>query len=174
MPANRKDRRLTGSFKPSQAAPALVYSKPPPGELNAEQKDLLKLRPKRLTQAEKLEYRRCVVEAPWLQAGDRELLLLWIQARTRYQVASKAFDRLLRDPEFSVPGSVVAKAAIPLGRLAHREAAAMINLAHRLGFSPAGRLALGVDTRKPPEATAEDPWVALRLVPGGLSGTRGG
>lgn len=156
---------MRGTHKASQAAPVLAFSRPPPGELSAEQQNLLKLRPKRLTQAEKLEYRRAVIEAPWLQAGDRELLLLWIQARSRYQVTSKAFDRLLRDPEFAEPGSAVAKAALLLGRLAHREAMTMINLAHRLGFSPAGRLALGVDTRKPmPAADEDDPWARLRLV----------
>jgi hypothetical protein len=166
MPAYRKDRKLRGSYQRTREPPSLVYSRPPPGELSAEQKDLLSLRPKRLTQAEKLEYRRCVIEAPWLHAGDRELLLLWIEARTRYRTASQAFDRLLRDPQFAVPGSEVAKAAGPIGRLAHREAMQMIDLAHRLGFSPAGRLALGVDTRKPPPATAEDnAWAALRLVP---------
>lgn len=174
MPAHRKDRHLTGSFQPSRQPPELVYSRPPPGELNAEQKLLLRLRPKRLTQAEKLEYRRKVIEAPWLTTGDRDLLILWIQARSRYDVASKAFDRLLRDPEFAAVGSEVAKAAVPLGRLAHREGMTMINLAHRLGFSPAGRLALGVNTtRKPPADVGENPWEALKLIPSGRSGGLG-
>ena len=164
MPANRKDRHLTGSFKPSQAAPVLAYSRPKDGELTDEQELLLQQRPKRLTQAEKLEYRRKVIDAPWLTSGDRDLLVLWIQARSRYEVSVRAYDRLLRDPEFALPGSAVAKAAVPLGRLQHREAMTMLNLAHRLGFSPAGRLALGVDTRKPPAAEGDDPWAELRLV----------
>ena len=91
--------------------------------------------------------------------------MLWVQARSRYLLTAKAFDRLLRDPDFAVPGSAVAKAAGPLGRLVHRESMAMVNLAHRLGFSPQGRVALGVGHRKPPATTDEnDPWSALRLV----------
>jgi len=81
MPAHRKDRHLTGSFQPSRDRPKLAYTRPPPGELSAEQKALLRARPKTLSQAEKLEYRRKVIEAPWLQIGDCELLLLWIQVR---------------------------------------------------------------------------------------------
>jgi phage terminase small subunit len=165
MPAPRKDRRLRGTFKVTQQPPSLAYIRPPDGELNADQQALLRARPKTLSQAEKLEFRRKVVEAPWLTAGDSDLLILWIQARSHYQVAVKAYDRLLRDPDFAVPGSDVSKAAIPLGRLQHREAMTMISLAHRLGFSPAGRLALGVDTRKPTAAAgADDPWAQLRLV----------
>ena len=164
MPAHRKDRHLTGSFQPSRQPPELVYVRPKDGELNPDQRALLKLRPKSLSQRQKLAYRRAVLEAPWLQAGDRELLLLWIQARTRYDAASGAFDPLLRDPDFARPGSEVAKAAIPLGRLAHREAMTMITLAHKLGFSPAGRLALGVSTKALPAPDENDPWLALRLV----------
>jgi hypothetical protein len=85
----------------------------------------------------------------------------------------EGFDRLLRDPDFAEPGSAVAKAAIPLGRLAHREAMTMINLAARLGFSPAARLALGIETRKASPAAADDPWTALRLVPRGLDPAAG-
>jgi hypothetical protein len=164
MPAHGKDRKLRGSYQKTREPPALVYSAPPAGELNAEQTALLKMRPGRLTLAEKLEYRRKVIEAPWLTAGDRELLALWCQARSRYLLTSKAFDRLLRDPEFVVLGSAVAKAAGPLGRLVHREGMAMVNYAHRLGFSPAGRLALGVSTHKPPAPYPDDPWQSLRLV----------
>lgn len=166
MPAHRKDRKLRGSYQRTREPPSLVYSRPKEGELSAEQVALLKMRTSRLLQSEKLEYRRKVLSAPWLNSGDGALLVLWCQARSRYAVAVKAYDRLLRDPDFASLGSAVAKAAIPLGRLQHREAMTMINLAHRLGFSPAGRLALGVNTRKPPPATdAEDPWRQLRLVP---------
>ena len=101
------------------------------------------MRPKRLLQAEKLEYRRCVILAPWLTEGDGELLVQWCQARSRYQVASKAFDKMLRLPGFAIPGSAVAKAAGPIGRLAHRETMALLNLANRLGFSPQGRFGAG-------------------------------
>jgi hypothetical protein len=163
MPANRKDRRLTGSFKPSQAAPELVYSKPPPGELNDAQRALLKLRPKRLTQSQKLEYRRKVIDAPWLTAGDRELLVQWVQARTRYELTSKAFTGLLVDPLFAQPGSAVARAASEISRLCHRETAVLINLAQRLGFSPNARNSLGLKA-KPAPADANDPWEKLRLV----------
>lgn len=124
------------------------------------------MRPGRLTLSEKFEYRRCVFAAPWMTAGDAELLALWCRTRSRYLVTGKAFDRLLRDPEFAVPGSEIAKAAGPLGRLVHRESMAMINLAHRLGFSPQGRLQLGVSTHRPPEKDdKDDPWKKLRLVP---------
>lgn len=165
MPAHRKDRKLHGTYQKTREPPSLVYSAPPPGELSAEQKDLLKLRPGRLTLSEKREYRRKIIDGPWLQVGDAELLALWCQARSRYLVTSKAFDRLLRDRDFAMPGSPVAKAAGPLGRLVHRESMTMVNLAHRLGFSPQGRLQLGVSTRKPPEKDDKDnPWAALRLV----------
>ena len=164
MPAHRKDRRLRGSYQRTREPPSLVYLAPPPGELSEEQQKLLKLRPKRLLQAEKLEYRRCVILAPWLTEGDAELLVQWVQARSRYQVASKAFDKMLRLPGFAIPGSAVAKAAGPIGRLAHRETMVLLNLAARLGFSPQGRLALGVSTRKPPEKDENDPWHTLRLV----------
>lgn len=164
MPARRKDRKLRGTYKKTREPPSLVYSAPAPGELSEEQQKLLKMRPKRLLQAEKLEYRRCVILAPWLAEGDCELLVQWCQARSRYQVASKAFDKMLRLPDFAVPGSEVAKAAGPVGRLAHRETMALLTLANRLGFSPQGRLALGVSTRKPPEKDENDPWHTLRLV----------
>jgi hypothetical protein len=171
MPAPRKPgRALRGTYKRTQSAPELAYVRPKDGELTDAQRALLKARPKTLSQAEKLEYRRKVTEAPWLQVGDRELLLLWVLTRTRYGVTSKAFDALLRDPDFAVPGSAVSKAAVPLGRLVHREGMAMVSLAHRLGFSPAGRLALGVDTRKAPPADENDPWVGLRLIPSRRSG----
>jgi phage terminase small subunit len=165
MPAPRKDRKLRGSYQRTREPPSLAYSAPPSGELSAEQRTLLKLRPGRLTLSEKFEYRRKVIDAPWLQAGDAELVALWCQARSRYLTTSKAFDRLLRDPEFAVAGSDVAKAAIATGRVVHRESTAMINLAHRLGLSPAGRLALGVTGRRSAEKDdKDDVWKALRLV----------
>lgn len=163
MVAYRKDRRLTGSYKPSRDPPRLAYARPPAGELAPQQRELLALRPKRLTPAEKLEFRRKVIGAPWLGADDVELLVLWVQTRSRYQTAGQAYDRLLRDPLFPVPGSIVSKAATSLGHLVTREAHSLIGLAQKLGFSPTARLALGVETRKP-DPPGDDPWKQLRLV----------
>jgi phage terminase small subunit len=167
-PDARQSQRptLDRQFQAEPGRAELVYSKPPPGELNAEQKALLKLRPRRLTQSQKLEYRRAVIEAPWLQPGDRELLVQWVEAGTRYRTASTAFTALLADPEFAMPGSEVSKSAGAISRLCHRETAALISLAQRLGFSPTARNALGLEA-KPPADAEDDPWRQLRLIPKG-------
>ena len=169
MPAPRKPgRRLRGTYKRTQAAPELVYSQPAAGELNDEQRALLKVRPKELSQRQKLAYGRQVRLAPWLTLGDRELLILWVRAADLYRSASAAFGRCLEDPEFANPASAVAKTGAVYNRLVHRQAMMMINVGHKLGFSPAGRLALGIETRKAaPPPGDDDPWAALRLVPGG-------
>ena len=173
MVAPRKDRHLTGSFRANQDPPKLVYAAPLPGALNAEQKALLKARPKSLSQRQKLAYRRAVLEAPWLQLGDREMLVLWTRATDLYRSASTGLDGCLRDPAFANPASAAAKTGAAFHRIVQREASLMISLAHRLGFSPAGRLALGVSTKAPPAVDEADPWAMLRLVPGGRSDDAG-
>jgi hypothetical protein len=168
MPANRRDRRLRGTHQPTQAAPVLAYSQPPEGGLNPDQAALLKARPKTLPLRQKLAYGRQVRLAPWLTPGDREMLIAWVRATDLYNGAAKAFDRCMADPVFADPSSDTAKLGMNYHRIVTRQAAVVIALAHKLGFSPAGRLALGITTR-PTRAPADsnNPWSELRLLPGG-------
>ena len=167
MAAHRRPgRALRGTDKRTQRAPVLAYVRPPEGELNEDQKALMRLRPKHgLTFRQKLYFARQVKLAPWLGPNDIELLLMWVHASDRYRAASMLLDTLMADPGFNNPKSAIAKNAISCSRTVHRELMTMLTLAHRLGFSPSGMLALGVETR-PPAASADEnnPWASLRLV----------
>lgn len=171
MPARRvpnRTKKLRGTFKRTQALPELVYSAPQePGGLNAGQRALLRARPKGLPRRLALHYRELVRLAPWLEAGDRGLLLCYVSTWDRYRVAEQEICRLLKDPAFADPASEASKAGALYNRLVHRNATLLLQVGRQLGFTPAGRQALGIEARKEQPPAAADPWAQLRMIPGG-------
>ena len=86
-----------------------------------------------------------MVEAHWLQPIDRPLLLAYLNAVDTYETAERELDWRLKDLAFADPRSNVAKEGLAYSRLAHRKANLVLTLGRTLGFSPAGRRALGVE-----------------------------
>ena len=81
-------------------------------------------------------------------------------------MAGEELGRLLRDPAFGDPTSETAKAGAIYSRLAHRAAALVLQVGRQLGFTPAGRQALGIGVRE--EKPVPDIWAnELRLIRGG-------
>jgi hypothetical protein len=156
MPANRRDRKLRGTHKESQAAPTLAYERPPAGKLNAEQRTLLRLRPKDMPADQHETISRAIRGAPWLQPGDMPLLLAWAAAVALHGQARAELDRCFAAADLD--------GVAHWSRISSRAAAQQISAGHRLGFSPSGRLALGVTTARPRPRDSDDPWTALRLV----------
>lgn len=94
--------------------------------------------------------------APWLEPGDRELLLTYCQAWETYRTAGRELDTRLADPRFADPTSPVAKEGVIYSRLVHRNANLVMQMANALGFSPAARARLRLEV-KPPEPDPNSP-----------------
>jgi phage terminase small subunit len=164
----RRDRH--GPRPTPAAKPELVYSAPEATDgLNAGQAALLRARPKGLPRRQALHYGELVRLAPWLEPGDRALLTIYVETWDAYSIAEKELGHLLKDPSFADPASEVAKAGLLYNRIVHRKATLLLQAARLLGFTPAGRAALGIETgvRKKQATDVDDPWARLRLLPGG-------
>jgi hypothetical protein len=159
MPANRRDRKLRGTFKQAQAAPELAYERPAPGKLNAEQRALLRLRPKDMPADQHRIIGRAIRDAAWLQPGDMPLLLAWAAAVALHGQARAELDRCFAAADLD--------GIAHWSRISSRAAAQQIAAGHKLGFSPAGRLALGITTQRPQPRDSADPWSQLKLLRGG-------
>jgi hypothetical protein len=104
----------------------------------------LKARAPGMSWQQKRLYGRAVRLAWWLHPTDAGLLATWVIATDHYRTASAALDTRVKDPRFADPTSTISKEGLLYNRLTHRYASLMIKAGHALGFSPAGRRAIGV------------------------------
>ena len=80
----------------------------------------------------------------------------------------------MRDPGFATPGSAASEQGKLCSRTVMRQANLMITTGRQLGFSPAGRQALGIEIVAPPvEHKPEDGWAKLRLISSNKNDERG-
>lgn len=125
--------------------------------------------PQGLTDAQLAIWRYAIRHAPKgvLKQIDRDLLLVWCEARARWEAARDAQARLDQDTALPLlirtPMGLVAS---PYNDILEKTARTMIRVAQDLGFSPAARPRLKVIEAAPQEA-ADNPWAALRLIGGG-------
>lgn len=122
--------------------------------------------PSGLTPLERRIWRYAVENAPKgvLKAIDRDMLLIWCEARARWDIARREQAKLDRDA--ALPLCVIAAKGVarpsPYHAILERTANTMFRAAAELGFSPAARPRI----RLVPEPIADEtsPWSALRLV----------
>ena len=127
--------------------------------------------PAGLTIAQLVIWRYAIKHAPKgvLKQIDRDLLLIWVEARARWEAARDAQARLDQDAALPLlirtPMGLVAS---PYNDILEKTARTMIRVAQDLGFSPAARPRLKI-VEAMAEEPADNPWASLRLVPGGRS-----
>jgi P27 family predicted phage terminase small subunit len=127
--------------------------------------------PEGLTDSQRAVWRYAIEHAPRhvLKKIDRDMLLIWVEARDRWNTAREMQAQIDRDVTLKLlvrgPMGLIPS---PYNDILDKTAKTMIRVAQDLGFSPAARPRI----QMAPEAEAEDegnPWTALRLVRGGLS-----
>jgi P27 family predicted phage terminase small subunit len=127
--------------------------------------------PDGLTPSQQTVWRYAIANAPksLLRKIDRDMLLIWVEARDRWNTAREMQAQIDRDVTLKLlvrgPMGLVPS---PYNDILDKTAKTMIRVAQDLGFSPAARPRI----QMAPEAEIEDednPWAKLRLVRGGLS-----
>lgn len=122
----------------------------------------LKHAPDDLTETQLAAWHYAIKHAPAgvLYAIDRDMLKLWVQTLDRHNEAQLLLE-YERDSILWINS--------PAHRIIDKTTQLLVRLAAELGFSPAARPRLRIDSLKPNEADkADDPWAKLRLIPGGL------
>ncbi len=148
----------------AQRAPGLDRSP----QLSHEQQALLAAIPQDLHGEAKDCYERSIKAAPWLQMIDRGALTCYSQASAMHSVASRQLDKCIGDPSFLNPRSEASQAGKIYLRIVARQAALTMQWSDLLGFNPRARARIGIVVAElPPEDNPDDPWKALRLLPGG-------
>ena len=125
--------------------------------------------PPGLTPTQQAVWRYAIAHAPKsvLKKIDRDMLLIWVEARDRWNTAREMQAQLNRDTTLKLlvrgPMGLVPS---PYNDILDKTAKVMMRVAQDLGFSPAARPRLG--TAPPPPANDPDnPWSGpLRLLPG--------
>ena len=143
--------KLRGTFEPSRHA-----GRGSPAYAEGE----LRTAPPGLSPAQRRLWHYAIRHAPAgvLRLIDKDMLLLWVVTKDRYDQAQKLLAPLESDP--------AAWSSSPLHRILDRTAASLLRLAGELGFSPMARRGLRLmPAPTPPDEN--DPWQMLRLVPGG-------
>ena len=85
-----------------------------------------------------------------------------------HSVASRQLDKCVEDPTFLNPRSEASQACKIYLRIVARQAALTMQWSDLLGFNPRARARIGIVVAElPPEDNPNDPWKALRLLPGG-------
>lgn len=87
---------------------------------------------------------------------DLEVLRRWVQTVDRCQKLQQILDAEYGQPEWE---------NMPAHRSLDRAMGVLLRLAAELGFTPASRPKLRVEPVPPMDA--DNPWAALRLLPGG-------
>lgn len=120
----------------------------------------LRTAPPGLSPAQRRLWQYAIRHAPpgVLRLIDRDMLMLWIVTKDRYDQAQQQLARLESDPP--------AWAKSPLHRIIDRAAALLLRLASELGFTPVARRGLQL-APLPPTPDPNDPWAMLKLIPGG-------
>ena len=126
--------------------------------------------PAGLTPSQQAVWRYAIRHAPreLLKKIDRDILLIWVEARDRWNTAREMQAKLDASNELKllIKGPLGLEAS-PYNRILETTAKTMLRCASELGFSPAARPRLGVAPAAS-EPGADDPWSGLlRLVPGG-------
>jgi P27 family predicted phage terminase small subunit len=122
--------------------------------------------PSGLTPLERRVWRYAIEHAPpgVLKAIDRDLLMVWCEARARWEVARREQLRLDREApmKLCIMGSNGNPRPSPYHAILERCAGTMFRAAQELGFSPAARPRIRIAPE--PRADEASPWAALRLV----------
>jgi P27 family predicted phage terminase small subunit len=157
--------QLHGTFRPKR------HGKRVDGKLAAGTGDLDEPPPD-LTDSQEDVWRYCVANMPRgvMKRVDRDMLMIWCEARDRWNTARLMQAELDRDSRLKLliktPEGL---AASPYHDILDKTSKTMIRVAQELGFSPAARARIkaepdkGADTDDPERV---DPWKLL-VIPGG-------
>ena len=115
--------------------------------------------PADLTEAQRAIWHYAVAHAPngVSKAIDQAVLRAWVETLDRRNEAQQLLE---------AETSAIAWLTSPAHRVIDRTTTLLIRLASELGFSPAARPRLRVETPKSPKEDT-DPWAELRVIPGG-------
>jgi len=122
--------------------------------------------PAELSAGEADAWRYAIEHAPRgvLRQIDRDLLLLWCQARERYRRAREAQEAMnLATPELPdlIRGAKGQLLPSPYLHQMHKTALLLMKLASEMGFTPAARPRLAIGASAPAEAKEGDRWVKV-------------
>jgi phage terminase small subunit len=124
--------------------------------------------PPGLTASQAEGWRYAIDHAPKgvLKQIDRGLVLEWVEAEDRHRTAMAMQARLDQDATLKLlVRTPQGLAPSPYNDILDKKAKTMFRAATELGFSPAARPRIHVSGE--PVADADNPWAALRLIPGG-------
>lgn len=126
-------------------------------DLTGDQAELRRRMPESLGDRGRCAY-LTACQAPWLGPIHAGLVAAYAVACDMCGEASRGLDAAMRDPAFATPGTEAHRAGMLYLRLATRLEKQALDLAHRLGLTPKGRLALGI--RPDPPEPPQPPWLA--------------
>jgi hypothetical protein len=151
-----EQKRLRGTRPPSRKKrqAVTVYRE---GKLTKDQAELRRQMPEGLGDRGRAAYLSACA-APWLGPLHASLILAYAEAIERLGTASAMLDQVMQDPAFVTPGSEAWRAGKLYARLVDQLQGQILDMAHRLGLTPKGRIALKIrlDPPEPPPA----PWPA--------------
>jgi P27 family predicted phage terminase small subunit len=161
-PAPTNLLKLRGSFNPTKGKQRRFEPRPV-GDLDEPPPDL--------TESQEDVWRYAVRHMPRgvMKMIDRDILLLWVEARDRWNTARLMQAMLDRDATLKLlikgPFGLIAS---PYNDILDKTAKTMIRVAQELGFSPAARPRIQTDAPTTIEGSAEpdartDPWSILEL-----------
>ena len=103
-----------------------------------------------------------------LKKIDRDMLLIWVEARDRWNTAREMQVQLDRDAGLKLlirnPMGLIEN---PYKNILDKTAKTMIRVAQDLGFFT-GRTTAAQDHARARSRDEDDPWTKLRLIPGGV------
>jgi P27 family predicted phage terminase small subunit len=131
--------------------------------------ELARRAPPWFTPTQRAAWRYAIEHAPpgVLKKIDLSMLVAWVEAYDRHRIAMEMQARLdseaslkllIRTPQGLMPS--------PYNDILDKTAKKMFRAAAELGFSPAARPRIHV-APEPAPTDADNPWAALRLIPGG-------
>lgn len=134
----------------------------------------LRVAPAGLTPSQRQVWHYAIRHAPrhLLKMIDRDALLIWVEARDRWNTAREMQAKLDANTELKllVRGQFGLEPS-PYNAILEKTARTMMRACLDLGFSPATRPRLQIAPPPEPKDGDEfDPWQALRLIPGGKPG----
>jgi P27 family predicted phage terminase small subunit len=127
--------------------------------------------PPGLTPSQRAVWHYAIKHAPkhLLKMIDRDTLLIWVEARDRWNVAREMQAKLDATSELKLLiRTPLGLAESPYNNILEKTARTMMRACQDLGFSPAARPRLQIGPAPASEGQGEaDPWQMLRLLPGG-------
>ena len=157
--------KLRGSYNPTQHGKGRRFEPKPEGDLDEPPPDL--------TDSQEAVWRYAIAHMPRgvMKKIDRDMLMLWCEARDRWNTARLMQALLDRDMQLKllVKGQFGLEAS-PYHDILDKTAKIMIRIAQELGFSPAARPRLQAEPQGEPEdAVTDDPWRLLENIPGAIN-----